>query len=939
MKTAESSFYYDGPITPGGIEPYLEPTIAPAIVQDLSYQRCCLLIGPPGSGTSTTLKAVEQRLLEKQPVTQWWYIDLNRLPTDSAHELFRELAVEGARRFPNQRQSWMNLAQLNPTDLLIDKLFCETLIRSVKNSNQRYVLAIDHIENTPRDIAKTVIGSVRSLYTNWDRSKLGPRMITVILAGSHRLRRQGVAHGSPLNFAQKHFMPELNRAESLKLLKEVKIGSRQLFSHAAAAYLAEMTDGDRYLLQRLGQICLDASQSKTANGKVNKALARKVVEAFILTSYWQDPKLSELIPELIKDMQALYMIRWFLTNPDRELDGYWLASGEITAGIMRLLQIENNRIQVRNKIYQRILEENAPVIESAYHLHKINEEKLDRMAKFQNLVAQADVASESNQAMEDLLKAIAEFFEVEQGVSLMRYDAVEESYKVEATYPAEMSIVSAIPDAEGELSARLISERKTNCLSIGSLCRHCAEKVRGNCSWLSLDLNEGTEHIGALIVPGSNWELSFPKKQESTLLLNALGSALLTRQRRRGLSLLSQVRVNQSSVSSIGEHLCQAVAALYNRPTVYLWDGNQAGRTLSLTASPLVNSSDNFELDVKTILNILGDSNDIVTNEYLFILNNVPGDAINTLMRRLSLESLVLSSFKYGENRMGVIGIGSTRPWRPSKTEQALFNLVGERVQTTLENLHFIDLSKRRMESSKHAAHLLSHELKSEPARISREIEILTKGKNPLTLEEIEKGLGRIGHWAQDQQAIVDRLVQFAQLDANIWDLGTLQKYALNNLIQKLLKEISEEDESRKYRLDFEPCHQELFKSVDEYSMRLILKNLIQNSIQYAPGSLVNFKTWAENETFYLSISDEGPGVEPQHQVSLFNAFDRGRYNETRIGQKGNLGLGLYLVQELMKLHGGRVIYDSSYTKGAKFILTLPLNEEGGLNGTPVIND
>jgi K+-sensing histidine kinase KdpD len=111
---------------------------------------------------------------------------------------------------------------------------------------------------------------------------------------------------------------------------------------------------------------------------------------------------------------------------------------------------------------------------------------------------------------------------------------------------------------------------------------------------------------------------------------------------------------------------------------------------------------------------------------------------------------------------------------------------------------------------------------------------------------------------------------------------------------------------------------------IDSYSCYLIIRNLIQNSLQYAPGSPIYIESWADQDATRVSMADEGPGVEPEFQTNLFEAFNRGRFNDTRTGRPGNLGLGLYLVSELMKLHNGRVTYDTKYNQGARFILTFP---------------
>jgi K+-sensing histidine kinase KdpD len=444
-----------------------------------------------------------------------------------------------------------------------------------------------------------------------------------------------------------------------------------------------------------------------------------------------------------------------------------------------------------------------------------------------------------------------------------------------------------------------------------------------NCSWLSLDLNDGQQHLGTLILRGSPWTLSFPKEKEFASLLTALASTLQSRQRRRGLQTLSEVRIDQHSSNDVRGHLCLAIASLFNRPTIYLWDGSQKNKAISLMASPIVEPADHLSLNVETILDTIPDKGETFIDTNSFSNSNVANDATAHLMEVLSLDSLILSSFSFGEKRLGVIGIGSAEPWQPTRTEEALIQLVVERVQTTLDNLCFIYQAKRRLALTKRAAYLLSHELKSDPARIVREIEILKKGRKADTNKDLTDGLERISGWAIDHQSTVDRMLMFTWLDSHSWRPFMNQK-PLIPLVKDILDQLKGENLGTRCFWFFEHDESEYFHEIDSYSFYLILRNLIQNALQYAPNSPIFINAWADKESTCISFADKGPGVEPQHRDNLFEAFNRGKFNETRTAQQGNLGLGLYLVHELVKLHNGQVTYDTDYQDGARFLLTFP---------------
>ncbi|TAN57503.1 MEKHLA domain-containing protein [Patescibacteria group bacterium] len=111
---------------------------------------------------------------------------------------------------------------------------------------------------------------------------------------------------------------------------------------------------------------------------------------------------------------------------------------------------------------------------------------------------------------------------------------------------------------------------------------------------------------------------------------------------------------------------------------------------------------------------------------------------------------------------------------------------------------------------------------------------------------------------------------------------------------------------------------------LDANKIRLALENIIDNAIKYSPAeSIIAAEIEASNRNIEIRIKDSGIGIPVGEQNKIFSKFFRSK-NAVRKETMGS-GLGLYIVKNIVEMHGGTVRFFSEEDKGTVFYINLPI--------------
>jgi PAS domain S-box-containing protein len=147
-----------------------------------------------------------------------------------------------------------------------------------------------------------------------------------------------------------------------------------------------------------------------------------------------------------------------------------------------------------------------------------------------------------------------------------------------------------------------------------------------------------------------------------------------------------------------------------------------------------------------------------------------------------------------------------------------------------------------------------------------------------------------------------------------------LKPDSLNPVVLKTLELLQPELENRGLHVRTKLARQLPATPIDAQQMQQVLVNLIKNAIQaMTKGGTLTVQTGETSDNVWVSVTDTGGGI-PQEQINrIFEPF----YTTKKKGS----GLGLMIVQRIVRAHGGRIEVESQVGRGTTFRIWLPLHD------------
>lgn len=300
-----------------------------------------------------------------------------------------------------------------------------------------------------------------------------------------------------------------------------------------------------------------------------------------------------------------------------------------------------------------------------------------------------------------------------------------------------------------------------------------------------------------------------------------------------------------------------------------------------------------------------------------------------TLLRALTPPSQMIVPLISRTITLGAISLGlGASERRYTEADLTLGHKLAQRAAGAIDNARLYGEAQAAIQARDMFLSLAAHELKNPLTAILGNIQLVER--RLLRAAEPDQRLLRPSQVAHAQVRRLGHLIA-TLLDVSRIEAGQLTISCVPLDLCALTRQVLEAIEPTiiDHQLALELPAAPLRIMGDAGRLEQVLSNLLQNAVKYSPaGGTIGVRLARQGDRAALAVSDQGIGIEPEALPHLFEPFYRSA-DAARQSVTG-MGIGLYVVREIMTLHGGSVTVESTLGQGSCFTIWLPLPASAG---------
>jgi len=295
------------------------------------------------------------------------------------------------------------------------------------------------------------------------------------------------------------------------------------------------------------------------------------------------------------------------------------------------------------------------------------------------------------------------------------------------------------------------------------------------------------------------------------------------------------------------------------------------------------------------------------------------------IFKKINMLSNIVVPIKIRNQTAGTIGFASFSKGRLYTKRDFLFaQEIADRVAIAIDNATLYQEARSAVQARDEFLSIASHELKTPLTSMLLQLQTVLRSIKSQSLADfsIEKTMVSLESTISQSKRLsklVNDLLNISLITTGRLELEK-EKTDLTQTVKEVLSRFEEQAsrEGSKITVDLTP---KIIGNWDRIRIEQVVTNLVTNAIKYGNGKPIKLELSKNKKYAVLNVIDEGIGIPKDQQEKIFDRFQRGPVNSSIKG----LGVGLYLISEIVKAHHGKITLESDAQKGSTFTVQLPL--------------
>ncbi len=289
------------------------------------------------------------------------------------------------------------------------------------------------------------------------------------------------------------------------------------------------------------------------------------------------------------------------------------------------------------------------------------------------------------------------------------------------------------------------------------------------------------------------------------------------------------------------------------------------------------------------------------------------------------IHSLMIAPLRVQNRVLGTLGVLRGTPGRPySKDDLVMLQELADRAALAIENARLYEAAQDAVRLRDQFLQVSSHELKTPLTTMLGNVQLMQRRaqREGDLSERYHRSLQVIELQSRRLSTLVNELLDISRIQRGQFAI-TPAPLDLPALIRRVVQEVRPSFEPQ-FAITLSGDDRPIWVHGDALRLDQVMHNLITNAIKYSPqGGTVEIQLSSQNGNVLVAVSDHGIGIPQEALPKLFTRFYRApNVNPQQIS---GMGIGLYVVKEIVGLHRGHVNVESVEGYGSTFTISLPI--------------